>query len=266
MSVALAAALCASVVATASRTPWKQVAPGVENATVADLGGDANWAAKVVLVDPLLVQFAVRFDAKKPTLKEWRDRFPSAIAIINGSFYSSDSAEVRPTCELVQEGKRIRGAGCLRQDALFFGARAKGVPPVVASIAPTRPPASFPSPRILAPNAYKADDWTEALKSFPALVHEGAPACNGPHYCAESSRTAALGQLRDGRIVLFASQWPAVRREVGRWLSDALGASEVLNLDGGPEATLALHGEPLEDTIGTNGRGLPLVVVVLPPQ
>jgi len=136
---------------------------------------------------------------------------------------------------------------------------------VVASIAPTRPPASMPAPRVLAPNAYKADDWTEALKSFPALVHEGAPACNGPHYCAESSRTAALGQLRDGRIVLFASQWPAVRREVGRWLSDALGAAEVLNLDGGPEATLALHGEPLEDTIGTNGRGLPLVVVVLPP-
>ena len=163
MSAALAAALSVSVFATASRSPWKQIAPGVENATVADLGGDANWAAKVVLADPALVQFAVRFDPKKPTLKEWRERFPSAIAIINGSFYSSDSAEIRPTCELVQEGKRVRGAGCQRQDALFFGARAKGVPPVVASIAPTRPPASMPAPRVLAPNAYKADDWTEAL-------------------------------------------------------------------------------------------------------
>jgi hypothetical protein len=265
MSAALVAALSVSVFATASRSPWRQIAPGVEHATVADLGGDANWAAKVVLVDSQLVQFAVRFDAKKPTLKEWRERFPSAIAIINGSFYSSDSAEIRPTCELVQEGKRVRGAGCQRQDALFFGARAKGVPPIVASIAPTRPPASLPSPRVLAPNAFKAEDWIEALKSFPALVRDGAPVCKGPHYCAESSRTAALGQLRDGRIVLFASQWPAIRREVGRWLSDALGAAEVVNLDGGPEATLALHGEPLEDTIGTNGRGLPLVVVVLPP-
>jgi len=265
MSAALAAALSVSIFATALRSPWRQIAPGVENATVADLGGDANWAAKVVLVDPQLVQFAVRFDPKKPTLKEWRERFPSAIAIINGSFYSSDSPEIRPTCELVQEGKRVRGAGCQRQDALYFGARAKGVPPVVASIAPTRPPASLPSPRVLPLNAFKAEDWIEALKSFPALVRDGAPACKGPHYCAESSRTAALGQLRDGRIVLFASQWPAVRREVGRWLSEALGAAEVLNLDGGPEATLALHGEPLEDTIGTNGRGLPLVVVVLPP-
>jgi len=261
-----AVALSVSVfAAAATRSPWRQIAPGVENATVADLGGDANWAAKVVLVDPQLVQFAIRFDPARPTLKEWRARYPSAIAIINGSFYSSDSAEIRPTCELVQEGKRLKGAGCLRQDALYFGARPKNAPPVVASIAPTRPAASPSSPRFLAPSAFRADDWVEALKSFPALVHEGTPACNGPHYCAESSRTAALGQLRDGRILLFASQWPAVRREVGRWLSDALGAAEVLNLDGGPEATLALHGEPLEDTIGTNGRGLPLVVVVLPP-
>src|SRR5205085_6462673 len=103
------------------------------------------------------------------------------------------------------------------------------------------------------PECIQGRPLDRGVEELPCLVHEGAPACNGPHYCAESSRTAALGQLRDGRIVLFASQWPAVRREVGRWLSDALGAVEVLNLDGGPEATLALHGEPLEDTIGTNG-------------
>ena len=263
-AVVALAALSVSVFAAATRSPWKQIAPGVENATVADLGGDANWAAKVVLVDPQLVQIAIRFDPAKPTLKEWRARFPSAIAILNGSFYSSDP-EIRPTCEIVQEGKRVRGAGCQRQDALFFGARRKNVAPVVASIAPTRPPASRPTAQFLVPSEFHAEDWVEALKSFPALVHEGAPSCGGPHYCAESSRTAAVGQLRDGRIILFASQWPAVRREVGRWLSDALGAAEVLNLDGGPEATLALHGEPLEDTIGTNGRGLPLVLVVLPP-
>jgi exopolysaccharide biosynthesis protein len=256
-----AAALSVSVFAAASRSPWKQIAPGVQNATVADLGGEANWAAKVVLVDPQLVQFAVRFDPARPTIKEWRARFPSAIAIINGSFYSSDAAEIRPTCELVQEGKRVKGAGCQRQDALSStGEEAAGG----RGIAPVHPDSPRP-PRFLAPSVFRADDWVEALKSFPALVHESTPACNGPHYCAESSRTAALGQLKDGRILLFASQWPAVRREVGRWLSDALGAAEVLNLDGGPEATLALHGEPLEDTNGTNGRGLPLVVVVLPP-
>jgi hypothetical protein len=263
MNAGLWAALSVSVFAAAARSPWRQIAPGVETATAADLGGDPNWAAKVTLVDPQMVQFAVRFDPKKPTVQEWRARFPSAIAILNGSFYSSDSAEVRPTCEIVQEAKRVRGAGCQRQDALYFGARAKGVPPVLASLSPTR--ASLPAPRLLAPSAFRPEEWVEALKSFPALVHEGTPACNGPHYCAESSRTAAIGQLRDGRIVLFASQWPAVRREVGRWLSDALGAVEVLNLDGGPEATLALHAEPIEDTIGTYGRGLPLVLVVLPP-
>jgi hypothetical protein len=263
MSIALGLlAAAASASAAATRSPWKQVAPGVETATVADLGGDPKWAARVTLVDPRLVRFAVRFDPSRPTVKEWRERFPSAIALLNGSFYSTDAPELRPTCELVQEGRRIRGAGCQRQDALYFGAHAKGPPPVLASLAPSRAP---PSPKLLAPAAFRPEEWTEAVKSFPALVHLGVATCNGPHYCAESSRTAALGQLRDGRIVLFASQWPAVRREVGRWFADALGAIEAVNLDGGPEATLALHGEPLEDTIGTYGRGLPLVILVLPP-
>ena len=65
--------------------PWHEVAPGVETATAADLGGDANWAAKVLLVDPQLAGFAVRFDAQKPTLAQWRQRYPGAIAIANGT-------------------------------------------------------------------------------------------------------------------------------------------------------------------------------------
>ena len=121
------------------------------------------------------------------------------------------------------------------------------------------------SPKFFAPPDFLADQWSEALKSFPALVRRGAAACAGPHYCAESSRTAAIGQLRDGRILLFASQWPAIRRDVARWLSDALGTMDAVNLDGGPEATLSLRGEPLEDVIGTYGRGLPMVLLVLPP-
>jgi exopolysaccharide biosynthesis protein len=96
-------------------------------------------------------------------------------------------------------------------------------------------------------------------------VRAGTAACTGQHYCAESSRTTALAQLKDGRILLFASQWPAVRREVGKWLAEELGAVEALNLDGGPEATLALRGEAPEDSIGTQGVGLPMVLLVLPP-
>src|SRR5437764_10177695 len=102
------------------------------------------------------------------------------------------------------------------------------------------------------------------MKSFPALVRNGAAACAGPNYCAESSRTAAVAQMKDGRILLFASQWPAIRREVGKWLAEELGAVEALNLDGGPEATLALKDEPAEDAIGTQGVGLPMVLLVVP--
>ena len=240
--------------------PWKELAPGVVSATVADLGGDANWAAKIVLVEPSRATFAVRYDPARPTLADWRARYPEALAIANGSFYSTDGppgAQVRPTCDVISAGRQLRGAGCHRQDALFFAAHAIDKPGPPVSQAP-------PRPQIFGPRDFHPDDWSEALKSFPALVHGGVAVCSGPHYCAESSRTAAIAQLRDGRILIFASQWPAVRREVGQWLAEELGAVEALNLDGGPEATLALHGEPLEDSIGTRGVGLPLVVLLLP--
>jgi exopolysaccharide biosynthesis protein len=54
-----------------------------------------------------------------------------------------------------------------------------------------------------------------------------------------------------------------VRHEVGRFFAEKLGALEAVNLDGGPEATLALRGEALEDTIGSAGTGLALVLVLL---
>jgi hypothetical protein len=240
--------------------PWRELATGVVTATVADLGGDANWAAKVVLVDPQRAAFAIRYDPSRPTLSSWRARYPNAIAIVNGSFYSTDGppgAEVRPTCDVISAGRQVRGAGCHRQDALYFAAMAASKP-VPVSRAPV-------PPQILSAADFHPADWSEALKSFPALVHASEAVCSGAHYCAEASRTAAVAQLRDGRILLFASQWPAVRREVGRWLADALGAVEALNLDGGPEATLSLHGEPLEDSIGTQGVGLPMVIVLSPP-
>jgi hypothetical protein len=254
--------IAALALAAAAAAPWHPVAPGVETATVADLGGDPNWAAKVVRVDPQLAALAVRFDPEKPTLAQWRERFPGAIVIANGSFYSLDpDGRVRPTCEMVQESTRLKGAGCQRQDALWFGAKARDVKPVTQA----GPASSKPPLRFFAPGDFKADQWSDALKSFPALVRGGVPVCTGPHYCAESSRTAAVAQLRDGRIILFASQWPAVRREVARFLSETLAAQDAVNLDGGPEATLALHGDPLADVIGTYGRGLPLVLLVLPP-
>ncbi|MGZ6143983.1 MAG: phosphodiester glycosidase family protein, partial [Myxococcales bacterium] len=220
--------------------PWKDVAPGVQQASAADLGGDAGWAARVVLIDPAKARFLVRYDPDRPTLAEWRKRYPRAVAISNGSFYSVDGppgAEVRPTCDLIADGKPVRGAGCKRQDALFFGAQPKAIVPASALV--SREPLKA-QVRLLSPAEFRVDDWSEALKSFPALVHAGAAACAGPHYCAESSRTAAVAQMKDGRILLFASQWPAVRREVGKWLAEQMGAVEALNLDGGPEATLSV--------------------------
>lgn len=241
--------------------PWKPVAPGVEVATAAELGADAAWAARVVLVDPGQVEFLVRYDPGRPTLSEWRKRYPHALALLNGSFYSLEGKSIRPTCDLVAEGVPVRGAGCRRQDALFFGARARSdAPPSSSTALVSRPPRA----RLVAPQDFRQEHWLEALKSFPALVRSGTSSCAGAHYCAESSRTAAIAQMKDGRILLFASQWPAVRREVGRWMAEQLGVTEALNLDGGPEATLALRGETPEEAIGTLGIGLPMVLVVVP--
>jgi|GEM_PF-1263954 len=263
LAALLSAALAPAAAPAPLGAPWKQIAPGVETATVADLGGDPNWAARVILVDTTLANFALRYDPARPSIADWRARYPNALAIANGAFYSSDGprgAEVRPTCDAIFAGKSLRGAGCHRQDALFFGAHAKAQPaPPNATAQPLL------QPRLLAPQDFHPELWSDALKSFPALVHQGVPACGGPHYCSEASRTAALAQLKNGRILLFASQWPAVRREVGRFLAEELGAVEAVNLDGGPEATLSMRGEALEDGIGTQGVGLPMVILLLPP-
>ena len=279
--------------------PWRAVGPGVDVASVAELGGDPGWAARVVLVDPARARFAIRFDARKPTIAEWRARFPTALAIANGSFFSEDGGRVRPTCDLIAEGKAVKGAGCHREDALYFGAlprpaapKARSTEPGLVNLAPHgkphapaaqarsrdqgrhksheavsashEPKPQTEVPRLLSAADYRPAEWSESLKSFPTLVHAGYPACVGFNYCAETSRTAAVAQLRDGRLLLFASQWSAVRKDVARFLAETLGAEEALNLDGGPEATLVLGDESTDDGVANKKVGLPSVIVVLP--
>ena len=142
-----------------------------------------------------------------------------------------------------------KGAGCRRPDALVLGAEGvTGGPPEVARLLPLA--------------QFEPAKWREALKSFPSLVREGVPGCPGKLYCDQPSRCAAIAQLRDGRLALFASQWPVVRRDVALFLAGQLGAVWAVNLDGGPEATLWVKGQELAEAIGTPGTPLPLVLVV----
>ncbi len=95
------------------------------------------------------------------------------------------------------------------------------------------------TPRFLAPGEFKPEQWLEALKSFPSLVRGGVAGCSGAHYCAESRGRRRWRSSAMAGCCIFASQWPAVRREVAKWLAAEVGAVDALNLDGGPEATLA---------------------------
>jgi hypothetical protein len=229
-------------------SPLQDVAPGVQVAAARDLGGDADWGARVVLLDPAKVRLLVRFDEETPRLETWQARYPAALALLNGSFYSLDK-KVRPTCDLVAGGKYEKGAGCRRPDALVLGAEGSTGSEV---------------PRLLPLAQFEPGKWSEALKSFPSLVREGVPGCPGKLYCDQASRCAAIAQLRDGRLALFASQWPAVRRDVALFLAGQLGAVWAVNLDGGPEATLWVKGQALGEAIATPGTPLPLVLVVEP--
>src|SRR5205823_3820461 len=88
---------------------------------------------------------------------------------------SRDGAEVRPTCELVSDGQRVRGAGCQRQDALFFGSVARPRNDVTSTGIVSRE-AVPGAPRFLAPGEFHPEQWAEAIKSFPALVRKDEPA------------------------------------------------------------------------------------------
>ena len=140
--------------------PWRSLAPGVAVASAADLGADPSWAARVLLVDPARVRFAVRFDPETPPVETWQKRYPEAIAVSVGSFFSADRT-IRPTCDLIADGKPQKGAGCHRQDALYFGARPlprKAVPlalpaklkrPAGQGLPPAPPRPSEPGPRLV---------------------------------------------------------------------------------------------------------------------
>ncbi len=245
----IAAALRADAGEDVRASPWREIAPGVQAARGDELGADARWGARLSLVDPAQVQLSVQFDPQTPRIAEWRARNPAALLLVNGSYYSLEHT-VRPTCDLISSGKLVHGAGCHVRDALYLGAQASS--------------AAGPAARILTPDEFLASDWSEALKSFPSLVRGGVPGCLSAGYCAESSRTAAVAVLRDGRLLFFATQWPAVRRDVARFLAEQMGAVEALNLDGGPEATMVLRGEQIEESVATPGTPLPLMLAVLP--
>jgi hypothetical protein len=177
---------------------WKPLAPGVESAAAASLGGNPDWEARLVLFDPQKAHLSVQFDPTRPTLPQWRSRFPEALAIANGSFYSTDGprGEVRPTCDLVLAGKLVRGAGCRRQDALFFG-----VQPAPRAEAPGRAesagraacpiPAGDGGHRLLSPQEFRAGDWTEA-----ALVTAASAA--GVRRWRSSATAGWCSSLRNG--------------------------------------------------------------------
>ncbi len=77
-------------------SPWREIAPGVLAASGGDVGADARWGARVVLVDAAQARLSVQFDARTPRLEEWRARFPNALLIANGSFYLSSRPCARP--------------------------------------------------------------------------------------------------------------------------------------------------------------------------
>ena len=83
----------------------------------------------------------------------------------------------------------------------------------------------------------------------------------------EARATGNLGKIEQAVALAnrayAAYPAPEAAREVGRWLAEELGAVEALNMDGGPEAALAVKAEPGD--ISTPGVGLPTVLVVLPP-
>jgi hypothetical protein len=71
-----------------------------------------------------------------------------------------------------------------------------------------------------------------------------------------------IGETKNGQFVLFASHRAVVRRDIAKWLAEQVGATTALNLDGGPEVTLSLKDEPPEYSIGGQGVGLPIVLIV----
>ena len=101
------------------------------------------------------------------------------------------------------------------------------------------------------------------MQSAPILMLSG----KRTQFSADASQTrrSVVAIDKQGRLLFIVSPGQVFSLDE---LADQLTSSDLsievaLNLDGGPEATLSLRDEALDQAIGTLGVGLPMVLLVV---
>jgi hypothetical protein len=232
-AAAMALAVVLSVFASAPQgPPWKSIQPGVEYAVI-DLGTQAGFGdnkLQVVRIDPgrakLVALFASEFDGRARTAGEWCETSRLAAAINLGMFQTDHRTNVG----FARKGTHINNKrwSPSYKSALAFGPRRKGVPPaVIADLDEAGSDKALDDYETVVQNLRlikgpRKNVWQDQAKRWS----EAAVACDG-----------------DGRVLFLFSRSPFPMREFNRLvLSLPLGIVRAMHVEGGPEASLSIHG------------------------
>jgi hypothetical protein len=226
---------------------WRSLGPGAEYAAVPLLPKPAigdGGVLHVVRVDPTLASIRARVAAQlggRPrTAREWCDE-PQIVAAINAGMYDRD---LSTHIGFLRVGNRIESGRWVSKysSILLLGARHPNLP--VATI------------RDLAPAARAADfdDYDSVVQNL-RLIRE--PAINVWTQSARRWSEAAIAVDRQGRILLLFCRSPFTMHDFNALLTALpLGVVRAMHAEGGPEASLSVHGPGIElDLAGSYETG-----------
>jgi hypothetical protein len=232
--------------APAATVTWRGLGTGVEYAAIAispqPTIGDGRL--HVVRIDPgkasLRPRFAAQLDGRSRTAREWCSEH-GVVAAINAGMYDRDGST---HTGYLRTGDRTLSARwpASYQSILLLGPRRSNLP--AATIRDARAgagPAEF-------------EDYSTVIQNLRLIR---GPGVNVWPQSARRWSEAAIAEDRDGRILFLFSRSPFTMHDFNAMLlGHSLGIVRAMHAEGGPEASLSVHGPGIDlDLAGSYETG-----------
>ncbi|MBP7707195.1 MAG: phosphodiester glycosidase family protein [Candidatus Aminicenantes bacterium] len=224
--------LLSAVGSAAPAADWKAVCPGVEY-TVLDLGTQVEFGDNrlhVVRIDPararLAAVFAGRADGQARTAGEWCRERGLAVSINLGMF----RMDHRTNVGYARDGAYLNNGtwSPTYKSALAFGPKENDVPPAVM--------VDLDDPD----SEYALGEYDSVIQNLRLIKGPGKSVWSVQ---AKRWSEAAVACDGDGRILFLFSRSPFPMGEFNRIvLGLRLGIVRAMHVEGGPEASLSIHG------------------------
>ncbi|MBC8183579.1 phosphodiester glycosidase family protein [candidate division KSB1 bacterium] len=204
-----------------SEVSWESPGPGIETCTLAWKNDETTFATNVFLLrfDPELIQTRILYQKRLTTAKEIAES-EGAFAVINASFFDPEG---RPLGLIVREKQLVQRMP--RQGMLSSG---------IFCLKNNRP-------YIFHRSTFTMPGVSEAIQSFPRLIHDGSPTQQIRNKNEVKPRSGIAVDY-NGNIIIYATDTHfgglSLNDLQNLLLTPRLNIRSALNLDGGRSSQL----------------------------